>query len=182
MNEADAVPGDIIETPNGNRYLVLPNDQLAYIGNRILTKSTGLIAKTGAVCRRLGRMTLPQYRKDDETLEDYWSDVQGIKRIPVQLPNGCTCTDTALMDVVRCPVHRVTALAPDITDKAVAWIQEKIREKAHELLSKHFSETLELEIGVELQGRKPSQAGLASQRHGVTIRLLNGDSEMVSST
>lgn len=181
MNESETVPGDLYETPNGNRYLVLPNNQLAYLGNKYFARSQGLIDKSGAECRVLSRIRLPPY-KDAESLQDDWDDVQGIERFPPPLPQGCTCDPHQLSAIIECPIHRVTALAPDVTDKGMSWVQEKVREKAHELLSHHFNEKLELEVDLTLQGHTPSQRNLASQNHACTITLLTGQAKMVSST
>ena len=37
--ESEAKPGDIIETINGNRYLILANGMQAYIGNKDMNRS-----------------------------------------------------------------------------------------------------------------------------------------------
>lgn len=182
MNESETVPGDLYETPNGNRYLVLPNNQVAYLGNKVHSRSQGLIDKTGLECKVLGRVQLPPYKDTDEGLEDYWDDIRGVERFPALLPNGCTCNPQQLMAVIECPIHRVTALAPDVCDQGTDWVRDKIREKAHELLSEHFNEALVLEIGVTLQGRTPSNHTLAAQNHACTIMLRTGQSRMVSST
>ena len=60
--ERDTVPGDIIETPNGNRYLVLPKGRQAYIGNRKLHLSEGLVeVRPEGPCRLLTSIGLPKY-------------------------------------------------------------------------------------------------------------------------
>jgi hypothetical protein len=60
--ERDTVPGDIIETPNGNRYLVLPEGKQAYIGNRNLGRSEGLVeVRPEGRCRLLTSIGLPKY-------------------------------------------------------------------------------------------------------------------------
>lgn len=62
MNEKEAMPGDIIEVSNGNRYLVLPNRKQAYIGNKNLHLSEGLVEPIDHnPCKRLGTVLLPKY-------------------------------------------------------------------------------------------------------------------------
>lgn len=63
MKESETTAGDIIETPNGNRYLVLPGGLQAYIGNRDLERSEGLIeTRSDGPCELLTSIPLPAYR------------------------------------------------------------------------------------------------------------------------
>ena len=48
MKEKDCKPGDIIQTANGNRFLVLPNRRQIYVGN----KSFGRIAEQDTLRER----------------------------------------------------------------------------------------------------------------------------------
>jgi hypothetical protein len=120
QNEHAAVPGDVIETENGNRYVVLPNGLLAYLGNRVLRRSTGLIERTGASCTILGRVGLmPYVREEEEEADDIrrdWDTLRGLTRIPIPLPDGCVCGHDALTAVLSCQVHRVTLVKPDPGD------------------------------------------------------------------
>ncbi len=62
MLEKEALAGEIIETPNGNRYLILPNRKQAYIGNRELHRSEGLLEpREDGPCKLLGTVLLPGY-------------------------------------------------------------------------------------------------------------------------
>lgn len=63
MKENETTAGDIIETPNGNRYLVLPDGRQAYIGNRELARSEGLsTSRPDGPCELLTSIPLPSYR------------------------------------------------------------------------------------------------------------------------
>lgn len=82
-SEKDLVPGDIFETDNGNRYVVLPNGMQAYLGNKVLQRSQGLTrARPEASCRVLGHVNLPAYdRTETFTVRMYdqfdgWIDIQ----------------------------------------------------------------------------------------------------------
>ncbi len=98
----------MIETPNGDRYVVLPNGMLAAMGNRQLERSTGLINRNGRPCKILGKIALyPYLNPGDEDFQRDWDVVQGIERIMVPLPKGCTCGHAAIMAVLTCPVHDV---------------------------------------------------------------------------
>lgn len=60
--ERDTVPGDIIETPNGNRYIVLPGEKQAYIGNREFRLSDKLTpCNPEGRCKILTSIPLPKY-------------------------------------------------------------------------------------------------------------------------
>lgn len=183
MNEADMVAGDLYETPNGNRYLVLPNDRIAYLGNRVQGRSTGLPQKTGAECKMLGRVKLPVYvetvTEEEETLE-CWDDIQGIERFPAPLPAGCTCDPNHLMAVIECPVHRVTALAPHPLTQIHDWILEKLKDKWMELSALRPSGPLEMEVQLVLRGLAPGHPNLAPQSHAAKVKLAPGPIEITA--
>lgn len=62
MVEKEAVPGDVIEVSNGNRYLVLPDLRQAYVGNKSLRLSEGLVEpRLDNSCKLVGRVVLPKY-------------------------------------------------------------------------------------------------------------------------
>lgn len=106
--DTDSIPGDVLQYKNGDRYVVLPNHKLAYLGNAVLDQSVGLKDRTGDSCTILGRMGLLPYRaKDDEDFESDWDLLRGRERIPVPLPRGCTCGHEALTAVLTCLVHEV---------------------------------------------------------------------------
>ena len=104
--DRDANPGDVFETLDGSRFVVLPNGRLAYLGNKILVHSEGLRERTGAECKILGTLPLYPYKDENDFQED-WDAVQGIERMPISLPKGCTCGRTAIMSVLTCPIHDV---------------------------------------------------------------------------
>jgi hypothetical protein len=98
----------MIETPDGDRYVVLPNGKLAYLGNKQLERSTGLIERTGAPCKIMGKVALfPYLEPGEEDFQPDWDAVQGIERMMLRLPEGCTCGHAAIVAVLTCPVHDV---------------------------------------------------------------------------
>lgn len=115
-NESQTIVGDVIEHEDGSRYVVLPNGMLAYLGNRVLDRSSGLIERTGAPCKILGRIgLLPYVPKGEEEFDDIqedWDMLRGRERFPIPLPKGCVCGHDALSAVLSCRVHRVS-LADD---------------------------------------------------------------------
>ncbi len=184
MNEANTVAGDMYETPNGNRYLVLSNDQLAYLGNRVHSRSTGLAQKTGSECKMLGRVKLPAYAEtvseEEETLE-CWDEIQGIERIPAPLPAGCTCNPNQLAAIIECPVHRVTALAPHPLTKIHEWILDKLKDEWIDLSKLRPSGPLEMEVQLVLSGRAPNDPRrLAQQSHAAIVTLAPGSVELTA--
>lgn len=104
--DKDAEPGDTIQRPNGDRYIVLPNHMLAYIGNKTLSRSNGLFPKTTLPCTILGKgALLPYLTPGDEGFEDDWDALRGLDRLPLPLPTGCSCTHAGLIAVLNCPIH-----------------------------------------------------------------------------
>jgi hypothetical protein len=123
FSEDQTVPGDVIEHGDGARYVVLPNGNLAYLGHRVLARSTALLERSGRPCRILGRMALfpyvPESEAEIDSIERDWDRLRGRERIPVPLPKGCTCGHDALVAVLSCDVHRVTMhITPEIQDNA----------------------------------------------------------------
>jgi hypothetical protein len=110
-NESQSVVGDVIEHEDGSRYVVLPGGLLAYLGNRQLKRSTGLLERSDKRCRILGRMALLPYVPEGESemddIETDWDMLRARERIPVSLPKGCTCGHDALTAVLTCEIHEV---------------------------------------------------------------------------
>jgi hypothetical protein len=110
-NESQTITGDVLEHENGNRYVVLPDGRLAYLGNRILNRSAGLLVREGKPCRVLGRMALLPYVAEDAAEMDEiragWDLLRGQERIHAPLPAGCTCGHDVLAAVLLCEVHQV---------------------------------------------------------------------------
>jgi hypothetical protein len=98
----------MIETPNGDRYVVLPNGLLAYLGNKQLERSTGLVARTGTRVKILGKVALfPYEAPGKEDFQDDWDTLRGVERMALPLPVGCSCGHAAIHAVLTCPVHDV---------------------------------------------------------------------------
>lgn len=110
-DESQTVVGDVLEHDNGDRYIVLPNGKLAYLGNRQIHRSTGLVERTGKPCKVLGRMALLPYVSESESefddIQSDWDTLRGIERFPAPLPKGCTCGHDALTAVLNCRIHEV---------------------------------------------------------------------------
>lgn len=123
-NESQSVVGDVIEHEDGNRYVVLSNGELAYLGNRVLSRSRGLSERSGRPCRILGRMALLPYVPEGEAeIDDIkadWDLLRGRERLPVPLPEGCTCGHEALTAVLLCEVHKVSLRRP-VTQVLFDW-------------------------------------------------------------
>ncbi len=115
-NESQSVIGDVIEHDDGSRYVVLPNGTLAYLGNRVLARSTDLQERSGRPCRILGRMALLPYvqagEEEIDGIERDWDRLRRRERIPIPLPKGCTCGHDALVAVSTCEVHDVKLHPP----------------------------------------------------------------------
>jgi hypothetical protein len=116
-NESQSVVGDVIEHEDGSRYVVLPEGKLSYLGNRVLSRSTGLQAQESRPCRVLGRMALlpyvPEAEQEMDDIETDWDLLRGRERIPLPLPKGCTCGHAALKAVLSCEVHQVKVRTDD---------------------------------------------------------------------
>lgn len=110
-NEGQTVPGDVIEHEDGSRYVVLANGSLAYLGNRVMSRSTDLLGRSGRPCRILGRMSLLPHVLEHEVemddIETDWDRLRRRERIPFPLPKGCTCGHDALSAVVTCEYHEI---------------------------------------------------------------------------
>lgn len=115
----DAAPGDVIETPNGNRYTVLPNGKLAYLGNRVLERSQGLLEPDASPCKVIGKARIPAYLTEGDEIGEDWDTLKGVERIPVPLPRGCTCGYEAVLAVLGCPVHEIK-FRPDTPPKEMS--------------------------------------------------------------
>lgn len=61
MQEKQAKPGDVIETANGNRYLVLPNRKQLYVGHKEswrIPESECVNERSESPCQVVGRLAM----------------------------------------------------------------------------------------------------------------------------
>lgn len=107
--DRDAVSREMFETlEDGSRYVVLPNGKLAYLGNKQLTRSIGLIEPSGLPVKIIGKVALfPYLEPGEEDFEPDWDRLKGRERMMLPLPVGCTCGHAAIAAVLTCPTHDV---------------------------------------------------------------------------
>jgi len=106
--DRDAESRDMFETLDGERYVVLPNGKLAYLGNKQLTRSTRLVEPSGVNVKIIGKVAIfPYLKPGEEDFEPYWDALRGRERMMLPLPVGCSCGHAAIAAVLTCPVHDV---------------------------------------------------------------------------